>query len=267
MTNEELLSRAREIAASGNPANVTKTDAEMIAFLLDNCMFTVPEDAVFFGKVSCADADRKIQGERTARFSKEVYSDELRAGSAARAYTGATDFGHTAPLWDDVFRLGLCGLRERAVSADEPLDPDFPAAEAYVFDAAVRFVLRAAETAQTAGKTAMAAGLRALAVRPPETLFEAMQMTFVWYALQHTIEGTNLRTLGRLDRLFDRFLPADGSDGLFDAFMCALDDYRVAANLPFMLGGSDADGHENFGGRQYVDGGVFLPGHERGCMV
>ncbi|MBR6753136.1 MAG: hypothetical protein IKM05_03800, partial [Clostridia bacterium] len=39
----------------------------------------------------------------------------------------------------------------------------------------------------------------------PRNLYEAMQITMVYYTLQHHFEGTHLRTLGRLDNLFYPF--------------------------------------------------------------
>ncbi len=253
MEAEQLLEQARALAEQGSHENVTLADAQIAAFLLDNCAYTQPDDAVFFGTVNCSGIAGRIAGERSARVRERVVTPERAAGIEARAYTGARDFGHTAPLWDDILRLGLCGLRQRVQAlAVHPIDPEFPEAERIALDAALRFVRRAAETAERAGKSRMAQGLRNLETRPPADLYEAMQLIFVYYTLQHHAEGTNLRTLGRLDRLFAPFLPCDDAEALTDAFMQALDDMHAVANIPFMLCGADAEGRDATNAASYM---------------
>ena len=245
MDAEMLLANARALNAAGDPENVTLTDARIIAFLLDNCEITVPEDAVFFVRVNCDGIAGKILRARMAPVSEALRDDAVRAGAAARAFTGGPDFGHTAPLWGDILRLGLPGLLERVrMPAADPADPCFAEAETTALEAAIRFVRRAADAAQDAGKARMAQGLRQLAVRPPESLYEAMQTVLVYYTLQQYAEGTPVRTLGRLDRMFAPFYRGKEDDALLEDFLRALDAIRATANIPFMLCGSDEAGRD-----------------------
>lgn len=248
MKPDELLSGSLAIARESANGNTVLTDAKIIAYLLDNCDLTIPENAVFFGTVNCGNVTRHITGNRYAPLYAAVFDAEKRAGTAARAYSGGADHGHTAPVWDDIMTLGLPGLRSRILEySDSPVNPDFTKAELLVYDAAIRFVRRFAELASSLGKTEMAAGLMHLAENPPSTLYQAMQMIFVFYTLQHYIEGTNLRTLGRLDRLFQPFYEKEEKENsvlLIDQFMMAIDALHADANIPFMLCGSDTDGKD-----------------------
>nr|MBQ4318133.1 hypothetical protein [Clostridia bacterium] len=222
-------------------------DAEIISAMLNNCDITFPQEAVFFGNVNCGDIIRKIIWERIAPLGKDIYDEEMR-NAASKAYSGGPDIGHTAPVWDDIMKLGLRGLLSRVLKLNfaNP-DSEFVASQVKVYEAAIGFVKRAADTADRCGKSEIAEGLRYLADNPPSTLYQAMQMTFVFYTLQHFAEGTNLRTLGRLDRLFMPFYKpenAEAIDILLDKFMIELNAIRAAANIPFMLCGSDADGND-----------------------
>ena len=93
METEQLLEQTRALAEQGSRENVTLTDAQIIAFLLDNCAYTLPQDAVFFGTVNCSGIAGRIAGERAARVRERVVTPERAAGIEARAYTGAREFG------------------------------------------------------------------------------------------------------------------------------------------------------------------------------
>jgi len=249
MDTNQLMEKVCTIAdQAAKDETVMRADADIIVFLLDHCDISFPENSVFFGNVNCSGMMQRIAGRRIGKFDAQVYRDELRRGVSVRAFSGGSDFGHTAPLWDDILKLGLTGLRDRVSAlADDSVHTGFAAAEYDVLNAAIRFVLRAADTADQSGKNRIASGLRHLAANPPATLFEAMQMIFVWYTLQHRIEGTNVRTLGRLDRLFMPFMdrmPAVETAPLIEAFLSEINDLHADANIPFMLCGSDEDGHD-----------------------
>ena len=152
MDTHQLMEHARTIAdAAVNDSSVMRADADIIIHLLDNCDIVYDDDTVFFGNISGVGVANRIAGIRIGRFDSHVYHDALRRGTAVRAFSGSSDFGHTAPLWDDILSLGLRGLRDRVVSlADASSNPDFVTAETEVYDAATRFVLRAGQVADPA---------------------------------------------------------------------------------------------------------------------
>ena len=247
METKLLLENAVRIADASAEGDVTVTDAEIIAFLLENCEFTFPETAKFFGVCNCETITRQITWRRQGELCRDALTEENRLAAAARAYSGDPDFGHTAPLWDDILKLGLPGMRQRVLDLAPDKDSAFVQAELMVLDAASAFLIRIAPLAEAVGKPEIAAGLRHLAVHAPETLYQAMQLVIVYYTLQHHFEGTNLRTLGRLDRMFAPFADREDPDvvkALLVAFMKEIDTLRAPANIPFMLGGSDPEGND-----------------------
>lgn len=249
MNAQELKKQALRMAEERKNESVVKADAEIIAWLLDNADIVIPEGSRLRIMVDTGDAMHHVPAMRAAEFKKELMNEERSAAAEIYAYNGDYDFGHTAPGWDAVIRLGLKGLRDRVLQyRDQAQNPAFVPAEMLVFDAAFRFLKRAEACASAQGKTDMAAGLAALGERAPENLYEAMLLYTVFYALMHFAEGTNVRSLGRLDRVLTPFYEKEADKkkaaALFDEFMTALDEYRVPANIPFMIGGSDTAGND-----------------------
>ena len=247
METKLLLENAVRMADADTAEDVTAVDAQIIAYLLENCEFTFPESAVFFGNCNCETITRQITWRRQSRICGDAFTEENRNAVSARAYSGDPDFGHTAPLWDDILTLGLPGLRARVLELSPDPDSVFVRAELLVLDAASAFLKRIAPIAAEAGKTKLANGLIHLADHAPETLFQAMQLMFVYYTLQHHFEGTNLRTLGRLDRLLAPFAAKEDPAAVRELvrdFMREIDTLRAPANIPFMLCGSDEAGQD-----------------------
>lgn len=254
MEREALLQRAEEIEQT--EASVVLRDGVILETLLQNATAYVPEDAVFTGSFSHLGVMKEIVGARVAVLEKELRQrEELRPHFAAqeiRAYTGVYDFGHTAPDWETVYRLGFSGLlvRLKRAQADAVTEEEKEYCEAgvRVWSAALEYVERMAKNADVCGKKTMAEGFFALAKRPPESLFEAMQLCFLYYDFQQNVERSFVRTLGRLDRLLYPYWKRDlergilteaSADALIDAFLHAWDERRIKANAPFTLGGAE----------------------------
>ena len=119
-----------------------------------------------------------------------------------------------------------------------------------VYDASLHFMERAAQKADEMGRTEMAKSLTHLTQGAPRTLYEAMQTTMIYYTLQHYFDSTYLRTLGRLDKLFYPFYKKESENpetaaanpGLLVDYIKEIDSWKAVANIPFALGGTDADG-------------------------
>ena len=91
----------------------------------------------------------------------------------------------------------------------------------------------------------MADSLLKLCKGVPTTFYEAIQTIFVYYALQHYFAGTILRTLGRLDSLlYPYYVNADKATVEKDVadLLKEIDAKKVAANIPFAIGGRAKDG-------------------------
>ena len=251
---ERLLQLATE-ADAATCGSVISKDAALIETVLKNAAVDIPEGAIFGGGFLHLSVMKEIVGGRIEILEKELRQrEDLKPHFAAqeiRAYTGVYDFGHTAPDWETVYRLGLPGLLERLKKAQADAvteeEKEYCASGVRVWSAALEYVERMAKNADVCGKKEMAEGLFALTKRPPESLFEAMQLCFLYYDLQQNVERSFVRTLGRLDRLLYPYWKRDlekgvlteaSADALIDAFLRAWDERRITANAPFTIGGA-----------------------------
>ena len=240
MDAKELTEIAFEIDKNTDESSVCFADIDIIKTLLKNCEITFNDNSVFFGDCNCENTTRQIMRNRLRKHSAGVLTEENRKAISSLAYTGDPDFGHTAPLWDDIISLGLPGLRSRAEKMTE--NKRYREGLVSLYDAACEFLKRIAMEAESQGKTLIAAGLYALSEKAPSSLYEAMQLVIIYYTLQHNIEGTNLRTLGRIDRMFAPFVKNESDETVKTAikdFILEIDRLRAPANIPFMLGGAD----------------------------
>ena len=230
--------------------SVFAEDCEALMEALGSCeLFLLPENRFFVG-VRVPSAKEDLYVTRKRAFKPLVGTDAHRRGSDARAYTGHFDFGHTTAEWDSVISLGIWGLRERIAEYGEHFGGDAAKKSFYellvrVYDAALRFLARCAAFAREQGRAEMADGLQALTQGPPSTLYEAMQTSLAYYSLQQYFDGTVLRTMGRLDSLFYPYFKREepaAAEQLVHDYLRALNEIDAVANLPFALGGTNAEG-------------------------
>lgn len=251
MTHGELYEYWKQKDAG---EDLFSSDCEAIEYLLEHCEIIFSDARRFFVDVSCDVDGSVVNGslmwDRAMRICPEAW-EEHRTELDAKAYSGGFDFSHACPDWDGIFALGLSGLaaRARAYAASDatPEKKRFYRGVVRVYEAAIRFVLRVARAARACGRDEMARGLEALAVRPPETLFEAMQLTFVFYVLILSVEGTTVRTLGRVDRLYLPFLHTverAEAERLLDDWMWEVNALHFCANVPFAICGTDEAGED-----------------------
>lgn len=262
MNYEQLLEKALQMNADAqNKENVTATDYAIVEFLLDNCEIIVPEASEFFIRTNVGRDAKRVQRimkvERINAMKSTFLTDAHRTGVSNYAYMGYDDFGHTAPVWDSIMRLGLGGLKERIVNRTGPaVNPDFAPGLIRIFEATERFMYRAADAAEAAGKTRMAEGIRNLATKAPSNLFEGFQMTLVFYGLQQFFDATDIRTMGRLDQLLQPFYEAEPNKDyvkeLAYQYMLEIDALQAAANMPFALAGTDGKGVSQVNDMSYV---------------
>jgi formate C-acetyltransferase len=240
---EEALGRL----LCGKNTDALQNDCDLIIFLLENCEIEVRDEDRFFVKVNCNDIPYQFYRYRARPFKHLLYDNGLWDGMEALAYTGMYDFSHTSAEWESVISLGIYGLKKRieeyaGINKDTELTKDFYASLIRVYDASLEFMKRAADTAAEHGKTEMAKSLYKLCAASPSNLYEALQTAIVYYTLQFFFDGTYLRTLGRLDRLFYPFYQKEEKETarqmLFD-FIKEIDTLEAPSNIPFAICGSD----------------------------
>lgn len=251
-TREELIKFAEQYIDIGNEPDCVKSDAEIVSYLLENCELIIPENNNFFVDVNCEGVAWHLTYNRAGKFSQEIIDAGLAAGEKALAHTGIWDYSHTTTDWQDLINIGFCGVIDRLKDYLEKYSNDPKRVRFYsnllrVWKSAVAFMNRSAQKAREMGKEKMAKGIENLTANPPKTLFEVMQLTIIYYYLQHMFEGTNLRTLGRLDTLFYPFYQKEDKENaraLLLNYLREIDRLRAPSNIPFAIGGTDLQGND-----------------------
>ena len=202
---------------------------------------------------------------------KEVLQ-EFEPSRASFACFGEMDFGHTSPDWTAIMELGLPGLLERVQKNRDrhkeltQEQRDFYDAAEIEYRAAIHFAERLSVEARRLADRyekmkEVSVSLAHLATGAPETLLEAMQLSCLWYTLQHDLEAVWLRSLGGLDRLFYPYYQRDLESGryteeelreLIRYFLLRFYAKKVTANMPFYLGGRDRKGTDTLNPLSYI---------------
>ena len=229
--------------------SVFEAECELIISSLLSCEFYKIEKNRFFLGVRPLSEKTDIFAYKAEKYRNALVSNRAIKGALARAYTGDYDFGHTSACWSDVITLGIWGLRNRIGEYKEKYatkeNEHFYVALQAVYDAALAFMSRASFFAREVGLYEMSESLLNLTKRSPATLYEAMQTSILYYFLQQYFDNTPLRTMGRVDSLFYHYFEKEdkneGRNLVFD-YLNALDSIKAIANLPFAIGGTDADG-------------------------
>ena len=252
LSREELLNWVENHIVLGEGLDILKNDCDIIEFMLDNCEIEIPDHNRFFVKVDCEDVADLVKVKRIKPFHALPTAAGFQDGIDAFAYTGNCDYSHTNAEWESVISLGIYGLRKRIEkyartnTANERCR-SFYEQEMRVFDAALRFIKRASMKAASCGRSEMASSLLRLTENSPSNLFEALQTSIIYYFLQHFFDGTCLRTMGRIDKLFYPYYVKEDKEEaekmLFD-YVKEIDRLDAPSNIPFALGGTDLDGND-----------------------
>ena len=259
LSKEQLLDWVESHIKLGSNIDILKNDCEIIEFMLDQCEIEIPEGNRFFVKVNCTGISDVVIAKRRKPI-RSLIDARLRDGVEALAHTGYCDYSHTTAEWESVIGLGIYGLRNRIEeyarnNAGNKKAESFYEQILRVYDAALRFMERASDKAASSGKQEMASALLRLTKTRPSNLFEALQTSIIYYFLQHFFDGTYLRTLGRLDGLYyPYYVQEDKSyaEKLLLDYVKEIDRLEAPANIPFALGGTDADGNDLINELSYV---------------
>ena len=178
--------------------------------------------------------------------------------SEGRAAIGK-DFDHSAPDWEDILRLGFPGMKARvdACTADTP----FYRAEKRTAAAMMRFLDRliaeckienakwGMEDSHWLAKTL--ASLERLRVGPPQTLFDVMEFTMVYFILSEPLNYFQVRTFDNIDVRWWPYYQADLAAGRtteaefreeFRHFLWQFGSIDNYWGHPLYLGGTNKDG-------------------------
>lgn len=259
LSREQLLNWVEDRVVLGEGLDILKNDCEIVEFMLDHCEIEIPKSNRFFVRVNCAGISDNVIAKRRKRI-RSLIDEGLRDGLEALAHTGYCDYSHTTAEWESVIGLGIYGLRERVAQYARENSENEETTAFYeqilkVYDAALRFMGRASDKALLCERKEMAQTLLNLTKGHPSNLFEALQTSIIYYFLQHFFDGTYLRTLGRLDRLYYPYYVREDkakADQILLDYVREIDRLDAPSNIPFALCGTDADGRELINELSYV---------------
>ena len=264
MPLDELKRKCSEIYASldGAPRMVQKT--ELFCYILSNAQIAIEPKDIFVSNINHGNILLELRTSWKQGIDATLMAeilDKNREEQQKRIYTGEVDFSHVVPDWQAILDLGIVGLLSRLelYAAGEGLSDDqkqFYYCTAKVYRAVLTYMDRlAAEaeklSAESCSMALAARTLRALTERAPASMIEAMQLTVVFYYVQTYIEGSLIRSLGNLDKLYFKFYRDDLDSGRYTEeqqreiikyFYTKLYSFQNENNIPFYLCGTDAEG-------------------------
>lgn len=180
-----------------------------------------------------------------------------RAWGEHGAYNGCADYGHNSPNSRLLMEVGIVGLLERAVKYSEKeglseKQKDFYNSCITSLRALIVYIKRLADAIEPHNRE-NAEALRNISKGAPQNIYEAMQLIIAYFFFHEYVGKTRVRTLGRLDVLLEPFYKNDIEKGTFTKeeiremlkfFLHKFSAAKVRYDLPFCLGGIDADGAE-----------------------
>ena len=251
---EELQRGVEQIIAQNY--EIRKEKAECIAYILRNARIDLCKEEIFADKLDHNDIMLEFFWHKCDEIHEQCPESHKKAELAfkIKAFKANMDFGHIAPDWDFLMKNGIVGVLERLKKNREKYIGEAEKRNFYdgcitVYEAICDLLERYAGLAESRGDERslfVAQNLRALCVSAPKTLAEAMQLTFIIYNVQTSLDATVVRSLGGLDRLYYPFFKADLESGrcneiqlreLTARMLWKISAMKVGANLPFYICG------------------------------
>ena len=189
-----------------------------------------------------------------AKYAPGLREATLKMRQEGRAIIGK-DFDHSAPDWEAILKLGFPGMKARVDSYTQ--DTPFYRAEKRAAAAMMRFLDRLIATAKAhpdAGSPWMKkeiASLERLRVGPPQTVFDIMEFTMVYFILSEPLNYFQVRTFDNIDVRWWPYYQADLAAGRtteaefreeFRHFLWQFGSIDNYWGHPIYLGGTNRDG-------------------------
>ena len=235
--------------------------ARCFDFLVDNV-------AIGFSKYDCFPAisawDRHRRPMKAILWNHAADVDEKHSPGLSEAIAKmkkegrasiGKDFDHSAPDWAEILKLGFPGMKARVDSYTQ--DTPFYRAEKRAAAAMMRFLDRLITTAKAhpdAGSPMMRkeiASLERLRAGPPQTVFDIMEFTMVYFILSEPLNYFQVRTFDNIDVRWWPYYQADIAEGRtteeqfredFRHFIWQFGSIDNYWGHPIYLGGTNKDG-------------------------
>jgi len=252
--------------AKDSSRSVRQRKADITSFVMENAKISLLPWGWFADRVnhqSVFAGVRKI-------WQKELFEGELKDLYQSqkmmikdRAFVGDVDFGHTCPDFEAVLELGIPGIIKRLKENYNRLSDlgkldnnksEFFKTALQVHNSMLKLISRFANQANLLSKKHPKMGLVEksllnLSKGAPTDILEAMQLLSIYFFWQSYVEGTIVRSLGRLDELLLPFYENDIKSGrytkeqiieLLKHFFYRFYAADIIANIPFAIGGKNS---------------------------
>lgn len=254
LPEETLKEKVWEIAEKYKKISTSRAKAECIVYILRNAEIDILPEDIFAVRIN--------HGKLMESFLASVSSpaEIVDARRSVKEYETKNilranmDFGHVAPDWNYILTAGIPGIIADLESCSK--HTPYYSERIAVYQGIQEFCFRLAELAYAdyGEKGRFIAGnLRHIAVRPPETLAQAMQLILLFYVLQMQLDTVCIRSLGGLDRMLAPFFRKDLESRRFTEkqlrevtkyFLWECSCMKTTANLPFYICGMDENGQD-----------------------
>jgi formate C-acetyltransferase len=248
---EELEHEVRKYLSEHPDEPRIRQKAMIFSFLLEHARIRVDPFDWFADHIDTGNILTKIRDEWQQQASTDIPSSPW-----VKRLVGypRLDLSHTSPGWKMILEFGICGIRDRARAAMETAaddeSRDFFTSVATVYEAIRKYTLRLAGEAERQGASRVIETLKNIAVRAPQTLQEALQLSYLYNHAQE-IEGEYVRTQGTFDRLYldyyrrdiqTKILTRDQAKELLKFYFDKFAAQHFGAGHNFCLGGLNSDG-------------------------
>lgn len=260
---EELQEHCKKI--DNKPNDFQQNKAEQLCFIFNNASLGIVYEGWFADRLDAKEILLPLRNTKLESLRKnEMKNLYQKYGNAMedRAFFAGEDFGHTCPDWECLLSLGIQGIIKRIENRLTELENENRLTEdkAIFLNSTKATYLAIADTFKRISNATL---LKAdefphlkkvseaylnLSNSAPNDILEAMQLISAIFFWQTHIECTNVRSLGRLDKLLRPFYFNDITSGrytkeqifeLLQYFMYRFYAADIIANVPFALGGAD----------------------------
>lgn len=218
--------------------------------------------------------DRPLNQTLISAWRKEVFEEmipEVNARKIQLEDDGVTttwpDYDHSTPVWQRLFDLGFVGIlaESEAIRASRnDLTDDQKAffdSVRITYESIIMFMDRLAAVADaTPGSEMMAEALRSLCKRAPQTFYEALLLSYIYFMSDEHVAYLQVRSLSNFDRQLYPFFKSDLDNGVSEDelrrqlayYFLQFDAIGNYWGQPVYLGGEKADGSTEINQLSYV---------------
>ena len=247
-----LINNTLDLFKSEDTFSAQKVKA--VSFVLENASLDEQPDNIFAFRINHATVMSRVLNEQMAKYYSLCLDEEKTRLRDSFALRSTMDFSHIAPDWKYLLQKGIPGVIEDLSSYNDT--NGYYAERIAVYKSVINYFLRYAKIYENLGTEKgrfVADNFYTLATSAPKTMAQAMQLMLCVHTISTYVDTVVVRSLGGLDRLLYPYYINDLKSGSFTKeqldeiikyFFFNISCYKVLANMPFYISGTDDDGND-----------------------